>query len=321
MKKKAIRNWPLWAFLSAVTLSAGAEVFLRWFGLCQGAIYVSDPDYEYMHAPNQRTRPFGNLLETNEFGMRSRPIRGDCVVRALVVGDSVINGGNPTPQEALATSILEAGLQRRNGEKERILNVSAGSWGPDNAAAFLRRHGLFGARAIIAVFSSHDIGDIMTHEPVVGVIPSFPASKSRTAIGEAIFRYAWPRLRPLLRLQSSPSDGLGINKFQGQVNPGWRQLREIATRADIPFVALLHRTKAEFMSKSFDEQGRQLIAYLEASGIPVEFESGFQLDSYRDQIHLSNKGQADLARVLAGILNQRSTGGDQTGRTHNSPSQ
>lgn len=37
-----------------------------------------------------------------------------------------------------------------------MLNISAGSWGPDNCAAYLKHYGLFGAKAMSLLVSSHD---------------------------------------------------------------------------------------------------------------------------------------------------------------------
>ncbi|MGE5783608.1 MAG: hypothetical protein ACM3ZE_03425 [Myxococcales bacterium] len=290
-------------FWSSGTLSlVTAEFVLRMMGFGQGAIYVADPDYEYMHAPNQRLRPFGNVLETNEFGMRSKPIREGSVVEALVLGDSLINGGNPTPQDALATSLLETRLQKQHGPNTRVLNISAGSWGPDNAAAFLTKHGLFGAKAIIAVFSSHDLGDIMTHDAIVGLHPAFPHARRALVVVDTWSRYVWPRFEAALHPRGR-SD-LGIDKFDGQVNPGWLQLKKLTERAGVAFVVVLHRTINEFVSGQPNAQGRMLEDYLRKNDIPFEHESGFHMDDYRDEIHLSSKGQADLARVLETLLSR-----------------
>jgi hypothetical protein len=64
----------------------------------------------------------------------------------------------------------------------------------------------------------------------------------------------------------------------------------------------LHKSREEFLTGSFNEQGQQLIAYLHELKVQTTFESGFSLDSYRDEIHLSAKGQSDLAQVLAPLV-------------------
>lgn len=280
-----------------------AEFALREFGFGKGAIYVRDPDYEYMHAPNQYTKPFGNLLQTNQFGMRSRKLESNDDVHVLVLGDSVINGGNPMPQEAIATTLLERDLQSRCGPRARALNISAGSWGPDNAAAFLRKHGLFGTHAVIAVFSSHDLGDIMTHEPIVGKNPSLADAYPKVVLVDTWQRYVWPRVVTMLRNPESRANPLEIDKFTGHINPGWRKLRDICKGAGVPFRVVLHKERTEFLAGDFNAQGHALLEHLHDLQVTTLIESGFTIESYRDSIHLSAKGHADLARVLESLVN------------------
>lgn len=60
----------------------------------------------------------------------------------LGLGDSVINGGVLTDQDSLATTRLSELLSKLIRKKVQVLNVSAGSWGPDNCEAYLNRYPL-----------------------------------------------------------------------------------------------------------------------------------------------------------------------------------
>ena len=86
--------------------------------------------------------------------------------RILVFGDSVLNGGSLTDHKKLATTLLEKSLQKSCDPLIRVLNISAGSWGPDNAFSYLKKHGDFNASAIVLFFSSHDAHDNMYHEKI-----------------------------------------------------------------------------------------------------------------------------------------------------------
>lgn len=68
-----------------------------------------------------------------------------------------------TDQDSLATSLFsaETGTQ--------MLNMSAGSWGPDNWAAYLRHYGLFDAKGFFLVVGSHDAHDNMDFTPNMSI--------------------------------------------------------------------------------------------------------------------------------------------------------
>jgi hypothetical protein len=287
--------------LSVLCISLGlAEVLLRLVGFGKGAIYVSSPDYEYIHAPNQHTQPFHNLLITNEFGMRSEPLRPGDRVLAFVVGDSVINGGNHTDHFALATTLLDQAIRRRYGDRWRVLTVSSGSWGPDNVAAFLRRHGTFGAQQILVVFSSHDLGDIMTHEPIVGTNLVMPDHYPLCVLCNTIARYAIPILASKLR---ATKDGAPrIDKYDGRVNPGWQQLLDIGKQTDARVTVLLHLEKAEHLAGHPNTLGDQLREYLHSLRVEVHEETHLDAAGYYDSIHPNAKGQRQLFEDLIPLV-------------------
>ena len=104
------------------------------------------------------------------------------------MGDSVINGGVITEQDSLATSILS------KNTPFQVLNISAGSWGPDNIAAYLHHYGTFKAQKMILVCSSHDSHDNMDFVPVVGKMSSYPSEQYSLAWIELIDRYLLPRI-------------------------------------------------------------------------------------------------------------------------------
>ena len=125
-------------------------------------LYAASGKYEYMALPNQSGVRLGNRYYYNVFGMRSDEVNPH-KKHILGLGDSVIYGGVQTDQDSLATSLFsaETGMQ--------MLNISAGSWGPDNCAAYLKEKGMFDAKGIFLLVSSHDAHDNMDFMPVVGI--------------------------------------------------------------------------------------------------------------------------------------------------------
>lgn len=80
-----------------------AEVSLRKIvGLGSPVLSVTDAQTGYRFKPNQKLLRFGKRVEYNQYSQRSEPIIESKAVddlRILMVGDSVLNGGNPTDQE------------------------------------------------------------------------------------------------------------------------------------------------------------------------------------------------------------------------------
>src|SRR5680860_1531138 len=143
----------------AVVLFTG-ELFSRFYlGLGDPPLFIQHPAIEYMYKPNQDVYRFGNHFIVNQFGMRSHPFtvsKEGNEFRVMVFGDSVLNGGNLTDHDDLATSILESKFTKAGHENVVVGNISAGSWGPGNWLAYAREYGFFDTDIVAIVVSSHD---------------------------------------------------------------------------------------------------------------------------------------------------------------------
>lgn len=127
--KKAI----IIGLVALISLCIG-EVFARYYlGLGDPPLVIGDVYMDYIFAPNQKCSRFGNNIFYNNVSMRND---FDIVKKEgrsgkiFIVGDSVVNGGVLTDHKDLATSILQERM------KIQVCNVSAGSWGPGNYAAY-----------------------------------------------------------------------------------------------------------------------------------------------------------------------------------------
>ncbi|HTF20502.1 MAG TPA: hypothetical protein VK658_20660 [Chryseolinea sp.] len=279
-----------WIFaITTIALIVIAETLLRTlWGFGSMVLFYDDPDFEYLAKPNQERMRFGNHISYNEQSMRSNPLLSsdECVV--LGFGDSVINGGTLTDQDSLATSIVE----NQFAGKIRFLNISAGSWGPDNCAAYLRTHGDFQAKMIILVVSSHDAHDNMTFEKTSGVHESYPDHQYPLAIVEVLDKYIIPRIRGMI--SSVPQgDNLMINKNGVGFNSGFQEFLEYTQKTGIPLLICLHAEKAEVDDHAFNAQGKEILDFCVRNKINVitGFEIGEKPEYYRDEIHLNEKGQ------------------------------
>lgn len=286
----------------SVILLASAELVLRFiFGFCDAVLYQESGRYEYIAQPNQHRYRFFSHIDYNSFSQRSdEPDTTKTIILGL--GDSVIFGGTMIDQDSIATTLFTemTGMQ--------MLNISAGSWGPDNCAAYLREKGTFGAKAMILVCSSHDAYDVMSHQPVVGIYPNYPDCQYKLALCELFDRYLLPRVAPCLKVGSELVDPdaavvrgkNGVAKKSSMFNPGFSELKGISDSLNIPLVVYLHAELSELEAGDYNEMGQSIITWAEANKIPLinGMTNGEQAYMYRDVIHLNESGQRHLATIF-----------------------
>ncbi|MBL7883941.1 MAG: hypothetical protein JNL69_07710 [Bacteroidia bacterium] len=284
------------------------ELFARFYlGLGCPPLYIEDKDYEYIYAPNQHVKRFGNRIITNEFSMRSKPLSKNDKIRILKIGDSIINGGAQTDQDSLASSILESRLSASFHDSIRVLNVGANSWGPDNAFAYIKKNGHFDASMIVLVFSSHDLHDLMHFQKVVGKYTAWPDKKPFCALSDGFFKYFMPLMKSKLIENYNEYDEFESLKLANEINPGWESFFNYSKEHTIELLVYLHPTKQEVLSAEYDKNGKQLIQMFEANHIGYILGLNSKMDEscYRDFIHLNNKGQKKLASALYNALSKQ----------------
>ena len=297
--------WKRWRWLLLVgVLIATAELLLRvGFGFCDAVLMRTDPHYEYIAQPLQDRHRFGRHIVYNSYSMRSEEPDSTAVI-VLGCGDSVINGGSLTDNDSLATTLLSTRLTQLLRRKVQVLNISAGSWGPDNCAAYLANTALPPAEALLLVVSSHDAHDNMSFKKVVGVRKHFPAGQYSSAIVELLDRYVLPRY--IKRKKTTDAD-LGIDKGEDGFNAGFDQLRKYAEDRGIPFVIYLHAERSEIRKGRYNAQGEEIIRYAETTGVPLimDLEHGAETNELRDDIHPNEAGYRRMAALLSPVLMQQ----------------
>lgn len=274
---------------------------MRNYGFCSAPLYYNDIYTGYSLVPNQNVMRFGNNYQTNEYSMRSEPL-GDNEYRVLLVGDSVLNGGVQTNQAELASTILEEKMKEQYGSSitPRVLNISCGGWGIDNAYGVIEKYGDFGAGEIVLVFNSHDaVGRIPTTK-VAGNSVSFPSEQYQLAWIELIQRYIVPRIQAKLANTRKANLINAANTSQGQENSeGWMHFKEYCESNGIRLVIYLHATQDEMSSGEYDDNGKWIISFAERNNIPILCDLNvLRKTDFRDYIHLNENGQKKLASVL-----------------------
>lgn len=287
------------------------ELVLRFaFGFCDALLYNESDKYEYIAQPNQDRHRFGAHIYYNSYSQRNDE-PDSTKVRVLGLGDSVIFGGTWMDQDSLASTLFS------EATGTQMLNISAGSWGPDNCAAYLKEKGTFGASAMILVCSSHDAFDVMTHVPVVGVVPTYPDRQYKLAWAELIDRYIVPRIRMVFgrtKVKLDPDEQVVKNiEFKNTVrqksalfDKGFDQLLEIALEKNIPMAIYLHAEQDEIKAGSYNEMGQMIITWAEAHGVRLVegLKAGEKENMYHDKIHFNEAGQRFMATQLVKMYDE-----------------
>jgi hypothetical protein len=303
------RVW-VW-LLSVVGLLASAEALAR-FGIGLGDPPLSDayPDLEYAFRPGTYRR-FGNRIHINAHHMRSPEFSARKQTphefRVMLMGDSVINGGALTDQDALASEMLRRELESQLGVPVVVGNISAGSWGPGNLLAYAQRFGFFDADVIVIVLNSEDASDNPTGAMIVGIDPSFPNQKPLSALTEGLARYVAPRLLRSAAKQDEPLNR--ANNVAAEIEQAMRDLGmlcDMALAAGAKVLLVHFPNRAEVAGDMLD--GYRLIAsFAVGRGLElVELKAALAASSAngtdpyrpRDPIHPNEIGQRIIAEQL-----------------------
>lgn len=287
------------------------ELVLRFaFGFCDALLYNESDKYEYIAQPNQGRHRFGAHIYYNSYSQRNDE-PDSTKVRVLGLGDSVIFGGTWMDQDSLASTLFS------EATGTQMLNISAGSWGPDNCAAYLKEKGTFGASAMILVCSSHDAYDVMTYVPVVGVVPTYPDRQYKLAWTELIDRYLVPRIRMMFgktEVKLDPDEQVVKNsEFKNTVrqksssfNNGFVQLLDISQKKNIPMAIYLHAENDEISAGRYNEMGQKIIEWAAEHDVCLieGLRAGETENMYHDKIHFNEAGQRFLATQMVRLYKE-----------------
>ncbi|HEY9645473.1 MAG TPA: SGNH/GDSL hydrolase family protein [Chroococcidiopsis sp.] len=288
------------------------EVGLRLlFGFGNPLLYAADPQIGYLLAPNQDVRRFGNRIVINQYSMRGdalSPTRPTAMLRVLMLGDSIANGGWWTDQEAIISALLRRQLQTAiaplSYDTVEVLNASANSWSPRNELAYLKRYGAFESQVIVLLINTDDLFGTAPTSVQVGRDRNYPDRKPPLAIVELLTRYVF-KAGPIPEMEAVLAEGgdrVGINletigAIQTFAKDHNAQLLLVMTP--------LLREVGDPGPKDYEIKARQrLTDFTEAAQIPYidilpifnAMPDGRSL--YRDHIHLSPSGNQIVSSTI-----------------------
>ena len=218
----------------------------------------------------------------------------------FVVGDSVVNGGVMTDHKDLATTVLTEQM------KIQVCNVSAGSWGPGNYAAYFSKFkNLVSSNdVLVLVVNSHDLWEddpAKTKGANVGKDIALPMRKPFCALFDGFYRYFIPVVRKKLG-QAVVMTKVDVPKWQidSKNELALYNLSMLSKVFDISWkrkYMLIHRSRKEMISNVITSGECAFREYAKRNGIAI-IELLLCEEDYRDAIHLSVSGQRKMAEAI-----------------------
>ncbi|MDB5174878.1 MAG: hypothetical protein JWN51_3651 [Phycisphaerales bacterium] len=310
LKRGRFRRWAVRILAAVFLLAAAGELFCRFYlGMGDPPLMMADPQMEYLFKPSRTYHRFGHRISYNAYSMRcddfplhkARPDE----LRVMVIGDSVVNGGARVDQTDLVTSLLQKQLAQDLNRPVVVGNISAGSWGPPNELAYIKKFGLLDADVVVLVLNSDDYHDLPTFVPVVGVNPNFPDRPPISALQEAVTRGVHDYLPSLY--PASPSDAPeppATPEVVAQCLDAEREIFRVA-RAGGAAVILMQYQAADEMGDAKEPGYAEIKAVGQECGVPI-IETGPAFAAaqasgtkvFRDPIHPNAAGHKIMADLL-----------------------
>lgn len=281
------KKYCILSFVVLICAIVGAEVFARYhLGLGTPPLTIKHSKIEYMFKPNQDVYRFGNRFFTNQYGMRTPPFpqkkQDQNEFRIMVFGDSVINGGNLTDHNELATTLLAEQLSQKISNQVIVGNISAGSWGPGNWLAYAQEYNLFDADMVVLVISSHDYRDNPTFKTLNE--NTHPTRKPLSAVIEGITRYL-PRYLTKQDVKSkklTKADSKAVKQGLSDL----KRFLELAKKNSTKVLVFQHWTKPEIESGVARPGNQRIKELCDQIGItsPISLEPFFRQSIEKDVI-------------------------------------
>lgn len=150
---------PRYWLLSLVALVLLAEGFARALGLVDFPLYEANAQIGYIPAADQHGSFHNkNDWQFNAFHMGAPGFEPDSERDVLLIGDSLVYGGNAYRQAERLGPSLQGNLQERGGAA--VWPISAGSWTLRNELAYMRLNPQVpdNVKSIVFVLNSGDFG-------------------------------------------------------------------------------------------------------------------------------------------------------------------
>ena len=291
----------LWVLSGVIGLFLAGEIFVRWmFRLDCYPLYAVHPTIEYLLQPSQHIVCNGKTFKTNRWSMRSPDFdrnKSREEIRVMVFGDSIVHGF-PLDQHELATSLLTKDLEQTMRRHVVVGNISAGSWGIPNYLAYEQANGFFDADVVVLVFSSHDLYDVPTFEPLSPIYQ--PQTRFHIVSPFGVQKlFGWVKHNSLLLAQGTTDKNL--EHLKAICLKALDDLYQDLQKQAIPLLLVFHYEQDELQAEMINE----FLDWARVKGVSVVSDREVLIGAlkvgknpYQDFIHLNALGQSLLEAVI-----------------------
>lgn len=280
------------AAISFIAALASIELAVRASGLTDFPLYDANNQIGYIPKPSQSGSFLNkNAWEFNSLSMGAGPFIPADGINTLLVGDSIVLGGNPYRQEDRLGPVL----QRES--KSTIWPISAGSWSLRNELTYLKNHPevLRKIDNFIFVLNSEDFQQASSWGCEVTHPRSYPISSAFYVFTKYVYNF-------------NPCNG--ITPELAVESGDWKQeVKDFIANKDVqgkPVSFFLYPKKTEAIDALLSTSDLEVYApYLKQENnenirvFSVARDIRWSSNFYRDEIHPTVEG----TKVLASIIN------------------
>lgn len=287
------------------TLFILSELVIRLTGIGDFPIYQTDREIGYIPAPSQS----GKFLHQNEWVYNklsmgvAEEFPTDHSPQLLLMGDSIVQGGNPYRQNEKLGPQLQTLLEGQ----WKVWPVGAPSWGFLNQQEYLRRYPevLRSIQGIIWIFNSGDFQDRSqwwsdaTHPRQKPLFMSYYALNKYLL--EKKFKFQFPELLFWVKGLQPPSSLPIDAKWEDWEN----QFMHLQTLALKSKVIVFYPDLQEFVNPGDDHYQnfiQRMQGLIQEQGwilIDLRQRSDWKKEYYRDWIHPTPEGNRVLSEIIA----------------------
>ncbi len=302
------RSVAIGGYIAAALIAS--EIGLRILGFGHPIVYEAT-NSGYEARPNQTSTRLGKTTHINALGLRgpeTTPLPATGVSRILSVGDSVANGTASVNDNQTYPADLEADLNR-TGHRVEALNASAGGWAPENELAWIKEHGIFGAKTVILEINEKDLDQPFVDKSILNKNPSFPSRYPVTALGELTVRYLLPRLGIVKAEDPGSTNGAANVAAEGQTLQAVHDINEIVKANGARLVLMYWDPNYPYVHQSTLDTRKKLFQFAEANNIVIvrpEINARPDWKSYfNGRMHPNAAANVLIAQLLAASMSSR----------------
>ncbi|MCL4069289.1 hypothetical protein M3484_22280 [Pseudomonas sp. GX19020] len=283
------------AGIAIVALAVASEIGARYAGVIDFPLYEANNRVGYLPLPNQS----GSFMRTNDFytndlSMGVIDTFENTENDILLVGDSLVWGGNPYKQADKLGPKLQSALDER-GVDAKVWPISAGSWAIINEVNWLEDHPVVvsATETMIFILNSEDFDQPSSWRNPL----THPRERPASAIGYLLYKYIFSPAIPAIEADLTvPSRPVG------------EALAATIANCSCRVQIWLHPMKAELALPSDQTNLEMNFSKIEAllpEGTKVHRirdipDWGQKL--YRDSIHPTPEGMNILGQAIAASL-------------------